>query len=75
MKLCMIGVRGHNGYVLAGLEKLPQVHLVGLSPGTDEDSVEPLRLWAEDHGHTPEVVEDYREMLDRLEPDIVSICA
>jgi predicted dehydrogenase len=70
----MIGVRGHNGYVLAGLERLPRVRLVGLSPGTDEDDVESLRLWAEGHGHTPEVIEDYRAMLDRLKPDVVSIC-
>jgi len=70
----MIGMRGHNEYVLAGLERLPQVHLVGLSPGTGEDRIESLRLWAEDHGHTPEVIEDYREMLDRLKPDVVSVC-
>ena len=30
MKLCMIGTRGHYGYVLDDLAKMPDVELVGL---------------------------------------------
>ncbi len=74
MKLCMIGRRGHNGYVLEGLEKMPRVRVVGLSPGIDEDNVDGLKMWCEAHEHTPQVFVDYREMLDKLEPDVVSIC-
>lgn len=74
MKLCMIGVRGHNGYVLDGLPLMPQVRVVGLSAGTGEDSVDPLATWCAEHGHTPEVFDDYRAMLDACEPDVVSVC-
>ena len=60
MKLCMIGNRGHNGYVWAGLERLPQVRVVGISSGTEEDDVGPLQGMCESLGHTPEVFADYR---------------
>lgn len=74
MKLCMIGDRGHNGYVLAGLRQMPRVRVVGLSPGTTQDDVADLKTWCDEHGHTPELFTDHREMLDMTEPDVVSIC-
>jgi len=73
MKLCMIGVRGHYGYVLDGLQQLPQVQVVGISAGTDEDDPGDLVRWCSEHGHQPRLFDDYRKMLDDTEPDIVSI--
>ena len=74
MKLCMIGNRGHNNYVWQGLPLLPDVRVVGISPGTEQDAVDPLRVRCEDLGHTPQVFADYHDMLDQLKPDVVSVC-
>lgn len=74
MKLCMIGIRGHNGYVLDGLGELPHVKVVGLSAGTGEDDVVELKSWCNEHGHAPELFADYRKMLDEIKPDMVSVC-
>ena len=73
MKLCMIGVRGHNGYVLTGLESLPDVELAGACAGVEGDDLAPITDWAGQHGATPAVYEDYRRMLDDVKPDMVSI--
>jgi len=37
MKLCMIGTRGHNNYVHAGVEQLPDVQVVATSDGLSDD--------------------------------------
>ena len=37
MKLCMIGTRGHNGYVHAGMEQLTDVQVVATSDGLSDD--------------------------------------
>ncbi len=74
MKLCMIGNRGHNGYVWQGLSITPEVRVVGVSVGTAEDDVTPLLAQCEQLGHSPQTFTDYRDMLDQLQPDIVSVC-
>lgn len=74
MKLCMIGDRGHNGYVLDGLQAMPHVRVAGLSPGTEEDDVDRLQAWCDEHGHRPRVFAGYRRMLDEVEPGVVSVC-
>ncbi len=37
MKLCMIGLRGHNNYVFNGLRALPDVRVEDVCAGTPED--------------------------------------
>ncbi len=75
MKLCMIGNRGHNKYVLNGLQQMPQLRVVGISSGTrDPEDLSGLTSWCREHRHQPEIFDDYIEMLDRLKPDIVSVC-
>ncbi|HOT90566.1 MAG TPA: Gfo/Idh/MocA family oxidoreductase [Anaerolineae bacterium] len=74
MKLCMIGNRGHNNYVWDGLARMAYVRVVGISSGTPEDDVTPLQMRCDALGHTPEVFADYRQMLDHLRPDVVSVC-
>ncbi len=73
MKLCIIGVRGHYGYVLDGLSALPEVALVGISTGADGDDIAPLKSWCEANGQPGRVFEDWREMLDAISPDIVAV--
>lgn len=73
MKLCMIGVRGHYGYVLEGLSALAQVHVAGISAGADGDDIGPLKKWCDANGHPGRVFDNYREMLDALSPDIVAV--
>ena len=85
MKLCMIGNRGHNGYVFGGLMQRPDIRVVGVSAGThapeqssvqgtaDEDDPAPLKAWCDENGHDAAVFEDYRVMLDRVHPELVSV--
>ena len=74
MKLCMIGDRGHNRYVLDGLPNVPHVRVAALSPGSKEDNVDALKEWCDAHGHSPQIFEDYGHMLDEVKPDVVSVC-
>lgn len=75
MKMCMAGVRGHYPLALHRLPALPQVQLVGICAGTTEDTVERLVKSIEllTEQPTPPVFDDYREMLDRTRPDIVTV--
>ena len=72
MKLCMIGSRGHCHYVFESLKEVPFVELAAVSSGC-EDSPQRLLDGAARCGFTPKVYDDYREMLDREKPDLVSV--
>ncbi len=75
MKLCMIGNRGgHDKHVWDALPYLPHVQVVGIASGAPEDDVTPWLRHCDALGFTPEVFTDYRQMLDRLQPDIVTVC-
>jgi len=73
MRLCIIGSRGHQGYVVDGLREMPSVRVVGISAGSEEDDVGELTGMFGDLGRGAEVYSDYRLMLDELDPDVVSI--
>lgn len=75
MKLCMVGTRGHYGYVLTDLEDLPHIEVVGLSAGNSEDDITPLSTWCNDHDQKTEVYDDYKKMFDEVKPDIAVICS
>ena len=72
MKLCIVGVRGHTGYVLDGLDHTPQVRVVGVTTAC-EDPVGPLVDACEKAGQSPEVFDDYRGMLDSCQPDVLAV--
>ncbi len=75
MKLCMIGNRGgHDKHVWDALACLPHVRVVGLAAGAPEDDITPWQRRSDALGFTPEVFTDYRQMLDQLRPDIVTVC-
>ena len=71
MKICMIGLRGHNGYVFDGLDG--DAEIVGVASGTRADDVAPLVASCRDKGSAPRAFEDWRAMLDELRPDVVTI--
>lgn len=75
MKMCMIGSRGHYPLALHRLPQLPQVSLVGVSAGTHEDSIDPLKHAIErlTRQPMPPAFADYRDMLEQVKPDIVTI--
>ena len=73
MKACMIGVRGHWGYAMESLPDLPQLDVAGVSAGCADDDPAPLVARCGEHGHSPEVFDDYRQMLDSVRPDVVAI--
>lgn len=72
LKLCMIGDRGHNGYILDAIEEMPHVHVVGVSPSGDD--LKKLLGKLGKLGHEPQNFSDYEKMMDELKPDIVSVC-
>ncbi len=75
MKLCLIGNRGgHDKHVWDALPHLPHVQVVGIASGAPEDDVTPWLRRCDALGFTPQVFTDYRQMLDRLRPDIVVVC-
>ncbi|WP_428938287.1 Gfo/Idh/MocA family protein [Fontivita pretiosa] len=73
-RLAMIGARGHYNYALRALPDLPQVRLVAVADGADDDPATPIVTWASQHGHQPRVFADYRQMLDQALPDAVIVC-
>jgi predicted dehydrogenase len=72
MKLAMIGIRGHYGYVLQALPGLPELDVAAICPGC-EDDISSLRDSLNRLGRTPDVIADYREMLDRVRPDFLCV--
>jgi predicted dehydrogenase len=73
MKLCMVGVRGHMGYVFDGLRLMPHVELAGVSAGAAGDDVSVLTGPAEAMGRAPKVFDDVRAMLDACQPDVLAV--
>lgn len=73
LKLALIGNRGHVGYVFRVLNQLPELDLCAVSSGC-EQSADALVNNAKKAGFAPVVYDDWVEMLDRAQPDIVSVC-
>ncbi|HEV2296669.1 MAG TPA: Gfo/Idh/MocA family oxidoreductase [Tepidisphaeraceae bacterium] len=70
--IAMIGTRGHYGTVLREMEVMPSLRLVASADGGD--SVAPIVGWCRQHGHAPQMFDDYRTMLDRAKPDVLVVC-
>ena len=73
MKICMVGVRGHNDYVFEGLVGKADARILGLSSGTPEDDASPLVETCRQAGQSPAVFDDYRRMLDEVRPDVLTV--
>ena len=72
MKVCIVGHRGHTGYVLEGLKHTPQASVVGVTTGCADD-VGPLAEACEQAGQEPETFDDYLRMLDSCRPDVLVV--
>jgi predicted dehydrogenase len=73
MKIGMVGSTGHNGYVFSGVAASPEASIAGVAPGPAEDGPERLVSGANRIDQSPKAFGDYREMLDAVKPDIVTI--
>ena len=72
MKIALIGHRGHWGYVLKDLARLPEVEVVAISGGGDptEPMAEALRKY---YSGSFALYEDYKQMLAEVECDLVMV--
>jgi predicted dehydrogenase len=75
MDLCMIGVRGHSGYVFDSIADVPEVRIVGLAAGGAGCDDDLTSLQEPSLAHSPDVCtfDDWREMLDACNPTMLSI--
>lgn len=73
MKICMIGVRGHNAYALEGMAGNEEDQIVGIAPSVSGDDLSGLMGECVEAGHSPREFDDYRKMLDELKPDVATI--
>ena len=72
MKLCMIGAFGHSNYVFEGLKEHPDINLSAISAG-DGSQPERLKNMVGQNNYDPQIYTDWREMLDREKPDVLSV--
>ncbi len=72
MKLCIIGSRGHIGYVFDSIKEVPEITLPALSTGC-EDKPERLLKLAAGAGFAPAVYDDWRRLLDEIKPEVVAV--
>ena len=73
MRLAIIGVTGHVGYVLETLALRRDLELVGAAPGNLEENIQPFMDALSKKGFSPKGYGDWREMLDEAKPEVVSI--
>ncbi|HOB16656.1 MAG TPA: Gfo/Idh/MocA family oxidoreductase [Defluviitoga sp.] len=75
MKLCIVGSSGHYHYVLNPLRvnRYLNVDIVGISAGSKGERIDKVYKEVVDLGYKPEIYEDYREMFDKLKPDIAVV--
>ncbi|MFA6816709.1 MAG: Gfo/Idh/MocA family oxidoreductase, partial [Lentisphaeria bacterium] len=72
VKICLIGGRGHSGYVFDGLKQVPEIEITGIASGCD-DFPQNLSDWSKQAGFAPKVYDCWREMLNAERPEIVSV--
>ena len=72
MKIALVGYRGHWGYVLRDLARLPEVEVAAVSGGGD-DSEQMAEIVRKYYTGPFAVYEDYRKMLDEVPSDLVVV--
>jgi predicted dehydrogenase len=74
MRVAIVGVSGHLGYVLSGVRGDADARLVGVAPGSEgEDIAAFMPAFGAAGLPPPPVFPDYREMLDEVRPDVVAV--
>lgn len=73
LKIALIGTDGHQNMVLDGIPQIPNAQLVACAKGHDDDTLSKIKKHAAFTDQT-HVYDDYREMHEREDIDLVSIC-
>jgi len=75
MDLCMIGIRGHSGYVFDSVADVPEIRIAGVCVGGSgcDDDLSPLETPAREHSTDVQVFSNWQEMLDACNPTMLSI--
>ena len=73
LRIAQIGTDGHQNMVLDGIAHIPDAQWVACAKGCEGDALDGVKKHAAFGAHT-RVYDDYREMLDAEEIDLVSIC-
>lgn len=71
LRVCIIGGSGHYRYVLEGLDA--RVALVGYAAGSDGEDLGKLAAMLQERGIAAPCFDDWRDMLDAVQPDIVAV--
>lgn len=71
LRVCIIGGSGHYRYVLEGLDE--RVALVGYAAGSDGEDLSKLAAMLQERGIATPRFDDWRSMLDTVQPDIVAV--
>ncbi|MFT3736915.1 MAG: Gfo/Idh/MocA family oxidoreductase [Rhodocyclaceae bacterium] len=71
LRVCIIGGSGHYRYVLEGLDE--RVALVGFAAGSDGEDLSKLATMLQERGIAAPRFDDWRLMLDTIQPDIVAV--
>lgn len=71
IRLALIGLEGHIGEILDPMERLPDVQLIALQ---DPDPQRLAGVAENKHAAGARQFRDWRELLDRENPDMVAIC-
>lgn len=72
MKICLIGNRGHWGYVFESIKDIPDAAIVAISPGC-ADNIDNMAAMCSKFDFAPRYYAAYSEMLDQEHPDLVVI--
>ncbi len=75
MDICIIGSAGHTNYVLEGVRQDPDIRIVGIAPGIEEENIKVLVEKAKKLGQNPAVFTEYKEMLLKFKPEVVAIAS
>lgn len=73
LRVVIIGMRGHTGYVVSALPQLPEVDVVGIANGDCDDDLTSLTEALQEAGQNPTHYESYRDMLDSESADLVVV--
>ncbi len=73
LKTVIIGATGHYGYVLDGIEKINDIEINGIAPGSKGENVKKLKEKVDEIGFKPEIFDTYINMLDKIKPDLAVV--
>ena len=72
-KIAVIGSVGHFGYAVEGVRLLKETEIAGVARGCAGESMDPVTEAIHEASLSTTEYEDYRAMLDEVEPDIAVI--